>query len=147
MKKLIIEILYAQLVNFKSLNDKKQVNNTLSVYEIDNLKIFLDLIEFPTDDELHKDSLPHYFRKSVYKEFEQLMHLADPKVDEQTSKQNIDLFVKSICNTTKDYCEQFNYEINKKLRELLNHYNIAFVEYSEDDDLGFPCEEIYANGF
>ena len=68
-------------------------------------------------------------------------------MDEQTSKQNIDLLVKSICSTTKDYCEQFNYEINKKLRKLLNHYNIAFVEYSEDDDLGFPWEEIYANGF
>lgn len=136
MNKLIIEMLLVQLQNTKSLKGQKHVKECLNVFgiEVDNLKIVLDFIGFPNEEELSKNLPPHFYRGYIYSEFEEMLNYSNPQLNKKITKQNIDSFIKSICDTTKNYYEETNQKINKNLIKLLNHYGIQYNDYIEKEE-------------
>ena len=126
MRKFIIDILFVQLVNNHNLQNAKKLNQceTDFDFEVDNLKVILDLIGYHYQD---LTGLPASSKDSIYYSFYDTIEYnsIDNKIDEDHTKGNIAVLLGAICNSTALSYQIRNEEINDNLKELIEQCDKA----------------------
>jgi len=118
--------LFVQLVSNHNLQNAKKLNQCATDYdfEVDNLKVVLDLIGYSYED---LTGLPASSKDIIYDQFYDIVEYnnIDNKIDEEHTKGNIAVFLQAICNVTVSSYEFRNEKINDNLKELIEQCNKA----------------------
>lgn len=126
MRKLIIDILFVQLVNNHNLQKAKDLNQCKTDYdfEVDNLKVVLDLIGYSYED---LTGLPASSKDTIYYSFYDTIEYnsIDNKIDEEHTKGNIAVLLGAICKATALNHKVRNLKINDNLKQLIEQCNKA----------------------
>lgn len=126
MRKFIIDILFVQLVNNHNLQNAKELNQCTTDFdfEVDNLKVVLDLIGYSYED---LTGLPASSKDIIYDSFYDIIEYnsIDNKIDEEHTKGNIAVFLQAVCDATVNRYKFRNEKVNDNLKELIEQCNEA----------------------